>query len=103
MLTAPHFVATSGGAYKLAVATANQKPQFTEVLGAPIREAWFSEGKTEYGNPARAELTIPVAGSKEKGDLRVVAIKEDGDWKLKELTLELVRSGERIDLLAGPR
>lgn len=103
MLTVPHFVATSGGAYRLAITTANQTPQFTEALGVPIREAWFSEGRTEYGNPAKAELTIPVTGSKQKGDLRVVAIKEGENWKLKELTLELARSGERIDLLAGPR
>ncbi len=103
MLTVPHFIATSGGAYKLAMATANHTPQFAEALGAPIREAWFSEGRTEYGNPARAELTIPVTGSKEKGDLQVVAIKEGERWKLKELRLDVARSGERIDLLAVPR
>jgi hypothetical protein len=103
MLTVPHFVATRGGAYKLAVETANQTPQFTEVLGAPINEAWFSEGRTEYGNQAKAELAIPVTGSKQKGNLQVVAIKEDGRWKLTELTLELARSGERIDLLANSR
>lgn len=97
------FVARSSDAYKLAVATARQTPQFTEALGAPIKEAWFSEGRTEYGNPARAELTIPVTGSKQKGDLQVVAIKEDGRWRLKELRLEVARSGERIDLLASPR
>jgi hypothetical protein len=97
------FVAKSSDAYKLAVATAHQTPQFTEELGVPIREAWFSEGRTEYGNPAKAELTIPVTGSKEKGNLQAVAIKEDGRWKLKELTLELGGAGKRIDLLASPR
>jgi hypothetical protein len=95
------FVAKSSDAYKLAVATAHQTPQFTEALGAPIREEWFSEGRTEYGNPTKAELTIPVKGSRGKGDLRALAIKEDGRWKLKELTLELAQSGERIDLLAN--
>ena len=103
VLTVPHFLATSGGAYKLAMATAYQRCQFTEVLGVPIREAWFSEGKTEYGNKARAELTIPVRGSIQEGNLLVVAMKQDGRWRLKELTLELTRSGERIDLLASPR
>lgn len=100
MLTVPHFIATSSGAYKLAIATANQTPQYAEALGTPIKEAWFSEGRTEYGNPAEAKLMIPVTGSKQKGDLYVVAVKEDGHWKLKELTLELARSGERIDLLS---
>ena len=97
------FMARSSDAYKLAVATARQTPQFTEALGAPIREAWFSEGTTEYGNPTKAELTIPVKGSRDKGDLRALAVKEGGRWKLKELTLELAQSGERIDLLTNSR
>jgi len=100
---ASQFVARSSDAYKLTVATAHQTPQFTEALGAPIGEAWFSESTMEYGNPAKAELTIPVKGSRQKGDLRALAIKEDGRWKLKELTLELSQSGERIDLLATSR
>jgi Cytochrome oxidase complex assembly protein 1 len=103
MFTVPHFVATAGGAYKLALATANQTPQFAQVLGAPIREAWFSEGRTEYGNPAKAVLTIPVTGSKQKGNLQVIATKEDGHWKLKQLTLELAGSGEQINLLSSSR
>ena len=84
-------------------ATRHQTPQFTEALGAPIGEAWFSESTMEYGNPAKAELTIPVKGSRQKGDLRALAIKEDGRWKLKKRTLELSQSGERIDLLATSR
>jgi len=96
-------VATHTGAYKLAVATAHEMPQFREALGFPIREGWFSGDKWEFGNPARAELMIPVKGSRRKGDLRALAIKEDGRWKLKELTLELAQSGERIDLLANSR
>jgi hypothetical protein len=103
MITVPHFVATSSGPYKLAMATANQMPQFTEVLGAPIGAGWFSEGWTEYGSPAKAELRIPVTGSKQNGYLQVVAIMEEEHWTLKELRLELARSGERIDLLASTR
>ena len=96
-------MARRSDAYKLAVATARTTPLFTETLGAPAKEAWFSGGSIEYGNPTTAKLTIPVAGSKQKGDLRVVAVKEGRHWKLKELTLELARSGERVDLLAGRR
>jgi|SRR5579872_2543678 len=96
-------MARRSDAYKLAVATAHNTPLFAETLGSPAKEAWFSGGAIQYGNPMRAELTIPVTGSKQKGDLQVVAIKEDGRWKLTELKLELARSGERIDLLASPR
>jgi hypothetical protein len=98
MFTVPHFMATTSGAYKLAVATAHGAPRFTDVLGAPVREAWFSEGKV-FGDPATAELLIPVQGSKRVGSLRVAAIKGDGHWRLTKLILELAQPDERIDLL----
>jgi hypothetical protein len=101
MLTVPHFMATTSGAYKLAVATAHQSPQFKEALGVPVTEAWFSEGTTELGNQAKAEIVIPVHGRKRQGNLRALAIKDGGSWRLQELTLELTRSGERIDLLSA--
>jgi Cytochrome oxidase complex assembly protein 1 len=100
MLTVPHFMATTSGAYKLAVATAHQSPQFTEALGNPVAEAWFSEGKEEWGNPARAEMLIPVRGRMRKGNLRARAIKDGGRWQLTELTLELTQPDEHIDLLS---
>jgi hypothetical protein len=99
VLTVPHFVATTSGAYKLAVATARQTPQFREALGTPVTEAWFSEGKEEFGNPTKAEMLIPVQGPIRKGNLRARAIKDDGHWKLTELTLELTQPDEHIDLL----
>lgn len=97
-LTVPHFMATSSGAYKLAVATAHRVPQFTEALSAPVKEGWFSEGKEEVGQSAKADLTIPVHGSKRKGNLHVLAVKENGVWRLTELTLKLTEPEESIDL-----
>jgi len=99
MLPVPHFVATTSGAYKLAVATAHQKPQFVQTLGPPIREAWFSDGKTVWGDPATAEMLIPVRGQIRHGNLRAHAIKDGGQWRLTELTLELSSPDEHIDLL----
>jgi hypothetical protein len=99
ILTVPHFVATTSGAYKLAVATAHQKAQFKQTLGSPITEAWFSEGKQVWGNPATAEVLIPVRGQIRSGNLRARAIKDDGSWRLTELTLELTSPDEHIDLL----
>ena len=100
MLTVPHFIATTSGAYKLAVATAHQTPRFTKALGVPVSEAWFSEGKEQWGNPASAEMLIPVRGQLRTGNLRARAIKDGGRWRLTELTLELTQPDEHIDLLA---
>jgi hypothetical protein len=103
ILTLPHFVATTSGAYKLAVATAHQTPLFSEALGAPVKEAWFSDGKTVLANPATAELLIPVRGRMRRGNLRAKAIKDGGSWRLTELTLELSQPDEQVDLLSNAR
>jgi len=101
MLTVPHFMAKASGPYKLAVATAHQRPGFREALGAPITEAWFSEGKEVWGNPATAEMSIPVQGRQRSGRLRVRATKDDEHWRLTELTLELSQPYGRINLLSN--
>jgi hypothetical protein len=100
ILIISQFVATHTDAYRLAVTTARQSPQFTEELGAPIEEGWFSADKWEFGNPVTAELTIPVKGSKRKGSLRARAVKEESRWRLTELALELTGPSEHIDLLS---
>jgi hypothetical protein len=102
--TFPHFMAVCGGDYKLAVITAHQSPLFNDLLGKPVKEGWLSEGKSTLGRgtaevPVRSEMLIHVRGKKQDGNLRVQAIKIDGVWKLKELTLELDQSGTPIDLL----
>jgi hypothetical protein len=97
----PHFLATSTDVYKLAVATAHKSPQFTETLGKPVTEGWFSEGRLERGNQARSEIVIPVYGRTRKGNLYAVALKVDGNWKLQGLSLELTDPEQHIDLLSS--
>jgi hypothetical protein len=97
--TVPHFIAVSGGDYKLAVRTAHQSRQFNDLLGAPVQEGWFSEGKGTLEKPIRSEMMISVRGKKRKGNLRVQAAKDDGIWRLTELTLEIEGSSTPIDLL----
>jgi hypothetical protein len=96
------YAARRSDVYKLAVATAHQTPQFTAALGAPVTEAWFSEGTTTFGSAAKAEVLIPVQGRMRRGSLRARAIKGVGGWQLTELTLELIQPDEHIDLLSRP-
>jgi Cytochrome oxidase complex assembly protein 1 len=97
-----HLVGTGSGAYTLAVATAHKTPQFGEMLGTPIREGWFPESKFTFGEPWNAKLLIPVRGRLRGGNLRALAVKDGGNWKLTELTLELTQPDEHIDLLQKP-
>lgn len=98
-LIVPHYFITSTEVYKLAVTTAHGETTFNEALGVPVHEGWFSEGNIHSGDSGTASLKIPVCGSIQKGNLRVIAIKENGNWRLKDLTLELAKSGRSIDLL----
>ena len=79
-------MATSSGAYKLAVATAH-RAEFNGLLGTPVSEGWFSEGKIDVGNPATGDLLISVCGRLRSGNLRAFVVKDDGGWRLKDLTL----------------
>jgi hypothetical protein len=62
MLTVPHFMTTTRGIYKLAVTMAHQSQKFSDVLGSPVSEAWFSEGTWQSGDSGRGEILIPVQG-----------------------------------------
>jgi cytochrome oxidase complex assembly protein 1 len=99
MLTLPHFLATMSGAYRLAVLTAHRTPLFAHTLGPPISEAWFSDNRQVWSNPATEEMLIPVRGQIRRGNLRARAIELDGEWRLTELTLELAPPEAGIDLL----
>jgi hypothetical protein len=94
-----HFAAKRFDPYKLAIQTARQNHDFIDLLGSPVTEGWFFDGKEQLGDPATARLLIPVRGSTRAGNLRVQAIKEHGRWRLTQLTLELANPGKTVDLL----
>jgi len=96
-----HFAAKRFDPYRLAIQTARKNHDFIDVLGSPVTEGWFFDGKEEVGNPATAQLLIPVRGSTRTGNLQVRAIKENGRWRLTQLTLELANPDKSLDLL-GP-
>ena len=101
ILVLPHYLVTTSGAYKLAIETARRTQLFTDILGAPVTEAWFSDGKIELSHSGKADLLIPVQGSVRNGNLRVLAVKDNGVWQLKTLTLEVKQPPEAIDLLSN--
>jgi hypothetical protein len=94
------FAAKRFDPYKLAVQTARQNHEFIDLLGSPVSEGWFFDGKEQLGDPATAQLLIPVRGSTRTGNLRVCAIKENGRWRLTQLTLEVAEPDKAVDLLA---
>ena len=95
-----HFAARKFDPYKLAFQTARQRPEFIGALGSPVKEGWFFDSEMQLGEPATARMLIPVRGSTRTGNLRARAVKDHGQWRLTELTLELTKPDQSIDLLA---
>lgn len=99
LLIVPHFLISRCGAYKLAIQTARMRADMEATLGKPVSEGWFSGGTMSFGSPAKADLSIPERGRERNGTLHASAIKDNGQWQLLELTLEVDETGTRIDLL----
>jgi hypothetical protein len=95
-----HFVAKKFDPCKLAIQTARQNREFLDAFGSPVKEGWFFDGQEQFGDPATAKMMIPVRGSTRAGNLSVRAIKDHGRWHLTQLTLELTKPDQSIDLLA---
>jgi hypothetical protein len=94
------FTAKRFDPYKLAIQTAHQSREFLDALGSPVKEGWFFDGHEQFGDAATAEMMIPVQGSTRTGNPCVKAIKDHGRWRLTQLTLELSKPDQSIDLLA---
>ena len=70
-------------------------------LGEPIKAGFVVNGAiSTSGSSGRAEMSIPVSGSRDKGTVTVVAVKSDGVWQLTTLELVPKQYPDRIDLLA---
>jgi hypothetical protein len=95
-----HFASKRFDPYKLAIQTARRNREFSEALGNPVKEGWFFDGEEHFGDPATTKILIPVRGGTRAGNLSVRAIKDHGSWRLTQLTLELTKPDQSIDLLA---
>jgi hypothetical protein len=86
-------------AYQTAFDTAKDDPRVVAALGKPITPGYFTSGSINVnGSSGDAELSIPISGPKGKGTIYLEATKSAGEWTYSKLEVELVESGERIDL-----
>lgn len=76
--------------YQLALERVQSSKEAEELLGAPVAARWwFVTGSVSTRGPGgEAALSIPVAGSKEKGVLHIEAERSAGQWEIEELILE---------------
>ena len=90
----------SSEVYQTAVARAKADERVRLALGSNIHTGLFVSGSTDVsGSSGHADFAIPLAGSKGKGTIYVVAIKSAGQWQYTTLVVK-TESGETIDLNA---
>lgn len=89
----------SSDAYKQAVARAKSDSRVVEAIGQPIKEGMFVSGNTNVeGGSGKSDLTIPIHGPKGAAKIHAVATKSGGQWEYSNLTVEVEKTGETIDL-----
>ena len=100
-LAAVVFVAIkSSGPYKHAIQAANHDQRAVSLLGAPVQAGWYVTGSENVsGGFGKADLAVPVTGSRRKGTIYVVATKSAGHWRYATLELKVNGQEGRLNLL----
>jgi hypothetical protein len=86
-----------------AMVRVNDDARAVDALGAPIRTGWCVLGSigTETGT-TRADLHIPLRGTQGKGTAHLVAEKDLGQWLIRELSVDVHRTGEWLPIVMPP-
>lgn len=88
--------------YKDGIATVAANPEVKEALGEPVQPSWLVGGSVQdQGASGMAQLVIPVSGPKGDGLLEVQANKSGGVWTNNSMTVTILETGKRIDLMPG--
>jgi hypothetical protein len=85
--------------YKDAMARAGSDARVQESLGTPLEAGWFVSGTINKQNQGgNCDLSIPLIGPKQEGELRVTGTRNDGRWSYTSMTVT-PDTGPPIDLL----
>jgi hypothetical protein len=69
-------------------------------LGSPVEPGWYVMGSVETSGPGgKANITIPLSGTKTYGTAHLLAEKQLGQWSIKGLVVEVGGTGERIPII----
>jgi tetratricopeptide (TPR) repeat protein len=89
--------------YLTAVNKVQASKEVQKIIGAPITPAWWLTGNVSTeGTTGKAELDIPVAGAKSKGNVYVKAHKQNNKWKVEQLAFIPEGGGAVVDLFQPP-
>jgi lipopolysaccharide export LptBFGC system permease protein LptF len=91
----------SSDAYSGALARAKSNPAVIAALGTPIKDGFFVNGTiSENDSSGRAYFAIPITGPNGTAKIYVAASRSLGKWHFNDLTVQIDKTQERIDVLA---
>ena len=94
-------VIKSSEPYQHAIVAAKDDSRAVSLLGAPVQAGWYVTGSENVsGGFGKADLAVPVTGSRRKGTIHVVATKSAGHWRYAILELRVDGQEGRLNLLA---
>jgi hypothetical protein len=86
--------------YQEALYHARTHSEVIRSLGEPVEERGAGVGEVQLvGLSGRAELAIPLSGSRQSGELFITAVKEGGEWHYTRLEMQVGGQSIPIDLL----
>jgi heme/copper-type cytochrome/quinol oxidase subunit 2 len=90
--------------YIMAMDKVQVNSEAQKIIGTPIKPSFWTRGEISVkGAGVKAELVIPVEGSKQQGTVYVNATEEQNRWKLDKLFLLPKGGAAALDLLKAPQ
>ena len=88
--------------YEKAIESANSNQRVQEILGEiePIDKLAIFEGSSVYSNNNNTvELSIRIKGTKGKGKMDILAVRNGTNWKYKKINIRIKEPNEEIQIL----
>jgi hypothetical protein len=91
---------TESAPYEYALEQASNNSTVIEYLGNDIENNGLMQGNISFKNDTgKANITIPIKGTKGKGSVTIIGEKIDGEWIYEELYVKIKETNEKINLL----
>ena len=91
---------TESAPYEYALEQASNNPTVIEYLGNNIENNGLMQGNISFKNDTgKANITIPIKGTKGEGSVTIVGKKIDGEWIYEELFVTIKETSEQINLM----
>lgn len=105
LMWAPLFLAlgsimSNNDAYMMSLEKVQSDDRIIQAMGEPIEAGWFTTGSiSTSGSKGKADLSIPISGSKCKGRIYSQSERRLGEWEVLLLVVKLDCNSKKLILI----